>query len=118
MSLPMYEEFHNALTASHVPPFRPDLAYPDLTHEMIDRLRSYGTVEIVPDQTTLFACDARQVDMFVVVEGSIKVYTLAGPNHECLLQLLTPRQFSGELDLTRDEDHNQAVVLQEVLGRL
>jgi thioredoxin reductase (NADPH) len=49
MSLPMYEELNNSLTASHVPPFRPDLAYPDLTHEMIDRIGTYGTVESVPD---------------------------------------------------------------------
>jgi thioredoxin reductase (NADPH) len=43
--------------------------------------------------------DARQVDMFVIIEGSIEVYTLAGRNDECFLQLLTPRQFSAELDL-------------------
>jgi thioredoxin reductase (NADPH) len=95
----MYEELNNTLTTSHVPPFRPDLAYPDLTHEMIDRIRTYGTIESVPDQTTLFVRDARQVDMFVIIEGSIEVYTLAGRNDECFLQLLTPRQFSGELDL-------------------
>ena len=85
---------------------------------MIDRLRSYGTVEIVPDQTMLFARDARQVDMFVIIEGSIEAYTLAGQNHEYLPQLLTSRQFPGELDLARDEDHNQAIVLQKIVGRL
>jgi thioredoxin reductase (NADPH) len=95
----MYEELNNALPASSVPPFRPDLAYPDLTYEMIDRLRAYGTVETVPDRTTLFVRDERQVDMFVIIEGSIEVYTRAEQNHECFLQLLTPRQFSGELDL-------------------
>jgi thioredoxin reductase (NADPH) len=95
----MYEELSNALPASSVPPFRPDLAYPDLTYEMLDRLRAYGTVEAVPDRTTLFGRDERQVDMFVIIEGSIEVYTRAEQNHECFLQLLTPRQFSGELDL-------------------
>ena len=55
----MYEELNNALPASSVPPFRPDLAYPDLTHEMLDRLRAYGTVEAVPDRTTLFGRDER-----------------------------------------------------------
>ena len=95
----MYEELNNTLPASSVPPFRPDLAYPDLTVEMIDRLRAYGTVETVPDRTTLFMRDERQVDMFVIIEGSIEVYTRAEQNHECFLQLLTPRQFSGELDL-------------------
>ena len=87
---PMYEELNNTLPASSVPLFRPDLAYPDLTVEMIGRLRAYGTVETVPDKTTLFMRDERQVDMFVIIEGSIEVYTRAEQNHECFLQFAHP----------------------------
>ena len=99
----MYEELNNTLTPSNVPPFRADLAYPDLTDEMIGRIRTYGTVESFADQATLFNRDERQVDMFVIIEGAIEVYTVAGQNRECLLRLLTPRQFSGELDLLNQQ---------------
>lgn len=95
----MFEEVNDAIIASNVPPFRAELAYPQLTDEMIGRIRAYGKPESFPDQSTLFMRDDSQVDMFVVLEGSIEVYTLTGPNQETLLHLLTEREFSGELDL-------------------
>lgn len=95
----MYEELNNTMTPSNVPPFRADLAYPEFTDEMLGRIRGYGTIESIPDHTTLFHRDERQVDMFVVLEGAIEVHTVDDRNEDCLLQVLSPRQFSGELDL-------------------
>ena len=38
-----------------VPAFRPDLAFPGLTDEMIARLRNYGSEETAGPETALFA---------------------------------------------------------------
>src|SRR5271156_1397865 len=37
----------------NVPDFRPELAFPKLTEEMVERLRAYGQVETFPANVTL-----------------------------------------------------------------
>ena len=53
----------------NVPDFRPELAFPRLTEEMVERLRAYGQVETFPANVTLFRLGERQVDVFVVLDG-------------------------------------------------
>ncbi len=48
----------------NVPVFRPELAFPMLSEEMVDRVRSYGREEILPANYALFRHGERQVDMF------------------------------------------------------
>ena len=57
--------------ASNVPDFRPELAFPRLTEEMVERLRPYGREETLPADLLLFTQGDRQVDMFVVLDGEI-----------------------------------------------
>ena len=44
----MSEEGNRLSSASNVPDFRPELAFPQLTEEMVERLRSYGHEETFP----------------------------------------------------------------------
>jgi thioredoxin reductase (NADPH) len=48
--------------------FRPELAFPLLTEEMLSRVRGYGSEEKVPARTRLFARGDREIDMFVVLD--------------------------------------------------
>jgi thioredoxin reductase (NADPH) len=95
----MFEEFRAAVTPSNCPPFRPELAFPSLTDGMIERLSAYGEEETSAASTILFDLGECQVDMFVVLEGSIEVFARRENSEPEGLYVLTERQFSGELDL-------------------
>jgi thioredoxin reductase (NADPH) len=84
---------------SNTPEFRPDLAFPRLTEEMVDRLRTYGTEESVPAGTQLFTHGARQVDMFVILEGGIDVALQAENGVSKIIAHHQRHDFSGELNL-------------------
>jgi hypothetical protein len=61
-------------TAFDVPSFRPEMAFPYFTEDMIRCIRSYGTDAEYGDGTHLSTAGQREADMFVVLEGSIIVY--------------------------------------------
>jgi thioredoxin reductase (NADPH) len=82
-----------------MPAFRPDMAFPLLTDEMVERLRGYGSEETFAPETALFTHGEREVDMFVVLEGELEIYDQDEKNERKLLAKLGERQFSGELDL-------------------
>src|ERR1700761_3570133 len=89
--------------ASNVPDFRPELAFPQLTEEMVDRLRPYGREETFPANVPLFRRGERQIDMFVVLDGEVSI-TLPGADGET--KVITHHhkfQFSGELNLLNSQ---------------
>jgi thioredoxin reductase (NADPH) len=95
----MAEERNSHTSASNVPDFRPELAFPQLTEEMVARLRSYGREETVPANHSLFTHGERQVDMFVVLDGEI-IISLPAANGETKVIAHHRRfDFSGELNL-------------------
>ena len=53
--------------------FRPDLAFPKLTEDMVQRLRAFGEEESFPANVTLYSYGDRQIDMFVVLDGGIDI---------------------------------------------
>jgi thioredoxin reductase (NADPH) len=61
--------------------FRPDLAAPRLTEDMVLRLRSYGGEESFSANCTLYTHGDRNVDLFIVLEGGIDA-CLPLPNGE------------------------------------
>ena len=86
-------------SAWNTPDFRPDLAFPKLTEEMVERLRSYGREETLPANVPLFTRGERQVDMFVVLDGEVDV-SLPTANGESKIIAHHQRfDFSGELNL-------------------
>ena len=86
-------------SAWNTPDFRPDLAYPKLTEEMVERVRSYAREETLPANVPLFTRGERQVDMFVVLDGQVDV-SLPTANGESKIIAHHQRfDFSGELNL-------------------
>ncbi len=82
-----------------VPTFRPEMAFPYLTEEMVVRLQQYGRRESFARGAILYSKGQREVDMFVIMEGGIEVFAQSENEEPRLVTTLGVRQFSGELDL-------------------
>ena len=95
----MNDESKALVTPPAMPAFRPEMAFPSLTEEMVERLHGYGRVETLEPETALFARGEREVDMFVVLEGTLEIYSQDEKNERKLLAAIVERQFTGELDL-------------------
>ena len=86
-------------SAWNTPDFRPDLAYPKLTEEMVERVRSYARDETLPANVPLFTRGERQVDMFVVLDGEIGVSLPTANGGSKTIAHHQKFDFSGELNL-------------------
>ena len=95
----MQEEASRASTPPAVSMFRPEMAFPYLTEDMIERLRGYGFLQTCPADTPLWARGEREVDMFVILKGEIEVYEQGEDGRKKSVSHLREGQFSGELDL-------------------
>ena len=58
----------------HSPAFNSETAFPCMTDDMIRRVRNYGNEISVSKDSTLFAPGEKEVDMFVILQGSIGIY--------------------------------------------
>ncbi len=95
----MADEAKNNNSGWNTPEFRPDLAFPKLTEEMVERLRAYGREEIFPANVPLFTQGDRQVDMFVVLDGAIDISLPAAQGESKIIVHHKKYDFSGELNL-------------------
>ena len=98
----MSEQANNT-SAANVPEFRPELAFPRLTEEMVERLRAYGREETVAANEPLFNRGQRQVDMFVVLEGEIVISLPAKDGKTRVIAQHRRFEFSGELNLLNSQ---------------
>ena len=87
----------------NVPDFRPELAFPKLTEEMVERLRAYGQVETFPADVTLFRLGERQVDVFVVLDGEIEISLPASNGGSKVIAHHQRFEFSGEMNLLNSQ---------------
>ena len=85
------------------PAFRPEMAFPLLTDDMIETIRDYAADFTVPAGTTIFARGERGTDMFVVVEGNVNIYTGDAENTSETVIDLGDHQFTGELNMLNDQ---------------
>ena len=99
----MSEIGNSHTSASNVPDFRPELAFPQLTEEMVERLRSYGQEETVPADRSLFTHGERQVDMFVVLDGELSISLPAADGETKVIAHHHKFDFSGELNLLNSQ---------------
>jgi len=83
--------------------FRRDLAFPKLTDELIERLRSYGKEEVVRANLTLYSHGDRQIDMFVVLEGGIDVLLPSSSGVARVFSRHRRSNFSGEFNLLNSQ---------------
>ena len=83
--------------------FRRDLAFPTLSDEMVERLKSYGCEETVPANTTLYTPGERDTDMFVVLDGGLEVLLPSLRGGYRSFAGLRRNEFSGELSLLNSQ---------------
>jgi thioredoxin reductase (NADPH) len=83
--------------------FRRDLAFPNLTEEMVQRLQGYGREEIVPENVTLYTHGDRDSDMFVVLDGGIDVVLRSLNGGYKLFAHHRRHQFRGEFSLLNSQ---------------
>jgi thioredoxin reductase (NADPH) len=85
------------------PAFRPEMAFPPLTDDMIEIIRAYASDFTVSAGTTIFARGERGTDMFVVVEGNVTIYTGDEENTSETVIDVGDHQFTGELNMLNDQ---------------
>jgi thioredoxin reductase (NADPH) len=99
----MSDEAKSTANAWNVPDFRPDLAFPKLTEDMVERLRPYGQEETFAADMPLFTQGERQVDMFVILEGAVDILLPAAGGESKVIVHHEPFDFSGELNLLNSQ---------------
>jgi thioredoxin reductase (NADPH) len=85
------------------PEFRRDLAFPLLSDETVERLRSYGREDTVPEKTVLYRRGDRNTDMFVVLEGGIDVLLPSLDGTLFTFAHHAQNHFSGEFSLLNSQ---------------
>lgn len=83
------------------PYVRQQQTFAKLSDEQVERIKPFGSVELLSKRTVLFERGDRTVDFFVVLEGSIEIYE----HRRDGLNVFTvhgENQFTGELDLFND----------------
>lgn len=80
-------------------PFRPEMASPYLTEEMVQRLRNYGHEEHLSSGVALWSQGEWEIDLFVVLQGIVEVYTVVEDGSRKVIARLRERQFTGEADI-------------------
>src|SRR5258708_32757237 len=85
------------------PDFRLELAFPELTEDMIARLRSYGTEESFPADATLYTLGDRMTDMFVDLEGEIDIILPSAESQPNIYARHRKNNFTGEFNLLNSQ---------------
>jgi thioredoxin reductase (NADPH) len=79
--------------------FRWELAFPELTGDMVERLHYYGVQESFPAGATLYSHGQRRIDMFVVLEGEIEIILPSCDGNSKIYVRHHKRNFTGEFNL-------------------
>jgi len=88
-----------ALSSTPDVELRLDLAFPRLSEEMLERLRSYGQEETVPKDTCLYMYGDRDTDMFVVLTGEIESRVPVKGGGSKRFRSFRAGEFTGELNV-------------------
>src|SRR4051794_41024036 len=73
--------------------------FPQLSEDMARRVAAFGLEENLPKDTPLFSRGERNVDFFVVLEGSIEIFERDSHGEPKVLRLQGAREFTGEVNL-------------------
>src|ERR1700685_2270794 len=99
----MPNEEKSEASAWSVPKPRPELAFPKLTQDMVERLRPFGHEESFPANVTLFTYGERGVDMFVVLDGQIDMSLPAASGESKIVAHHKSFDFSGQMKLLNSQ---------------
>jgi thioredoxin reductase (NADPH) len=85
------------------PDFRWELAFPELTEDMVERLRAYGSQETFTTGTRLYSHGDCWIDMFVVLEGEVSIF-LRSPERDAHVFVRHRKlNFTGEFNLLNSQ---------------
>src|ERR1700733_11729617 len=79
--------------------FRPELAFPELTEDMVERLRHYGNQESFPAGARLYTHGDRGIDMYVVLEGEVEIILPSVGGAGRIYARHRKHNFTGEFNL-------------------
>src|ERR1700743_195786 len=94
--------------------FRPHVAFPKLSEDMLERLRSYGEEVDVDADICLYSHGDRNIDLFIVLEGGIDVILPDNQGGSRVYNQIRALNFSGELNLFNSQG---AVVEARTIAR-
>jgi thioredoxin reductase (NADPH) len=83
--------------------FRWELAFPDLTEDMVARLQAYGDQESFPAGAVLYTHGDRKIDMFVVLEGEVEIYLPPTEGDAKVFARYRKHNFTGEFNLLNSQ---------------
>ena len=83
--------------------FRWELAFPDLTEDVIARLQAYGNQESFPAGAVLYTHGDRKIDMFVVLEGEVEIYLPSTEGDAKVFARHRKHNFTGEFNLLNSQ---------------
>src|ERR1700720_3782854 len=83
--------------------FRWELAFPDLTEDMVARLQAYGNQESFPAGAVLYTDGDRKIDMFVVLEGEVEIYLPSTEGDAKVFARYRKHNFTGEFNLLNSQ---------------
>ena len=83
--------------------FRWELAFPDLTEDMVARLQAYGNQESFPAGAVLYTHGDRKIDMFVVLEGEVEIYLPSTGDDAKVFARYRKHNFTGEFNLLNSQ---------------
>jgi len=78
--------------------------FPRLSAEMLARIARYGSEERFAAGAPIYSRGDRNVDFFVVVDGSIEVFDVDDYDRPRVFLVLRSHQFSGELNLFNERE--------------
>jgi thioredoxin reductase (NADPH) len=78
--------------------------FPRLSAEMLARIARYGSEERFAAGAPIYSRGDRNVDFFVVVEGSIEIFDVDDYDKPRVFLVLRSHQFSGELNLFNERE--------------
>ena len=83
--------------------FRWELAFPDLTEDIVARLQAYGNQESFPAGAVLYTHGDRKIDMFVVLEGEVEIYLPSTEDDAKVFARYRKHSFTGEFNLLNSQ---------------
>src|SRR5580692_9143577 len=91
--------FADTLLKELGPDFRWELAFAELTEDMVERLRAYGSLESLPAGVMLYTHGDRGIDMFVVIEGEVDIFLPSADSSLRVYARHRRHNFTGEFNL-------------------
>jgi thioredoxin reductase (NADPH) len=78
--------------------------FPHLSPEMVQRSRTYGSVEQFAEGAALYPRGIRGVDFFIILAGQVVIVGPGDEGDDSVVTVHSPSEFTGELDLFTERE--------------